>query len=174
MLSAAIGKLVAILIAALTLSVGSWHPPVSGHMSLTEVAGPASLLGSQLFLPGAPARVASYQLRLDGPVKSRVAGLFVDGFGSADVTRSPRCTAADPAAGFDVAISEGGVQLFAGRLSQLAREHGSAPDVLPLSQGRLVPGQVVTVQVSVELDRAADNRYMGCSLAGDMSWYAAQ
>ena len=139
-------------------------------VSPTRQAACATLFdGSAGLFPGGPAIERSLTVTWHGNGHAASAfGLFVDNFTSHDARSQAGCTAADPAARLDLSVSQDGTVLYAGTLSEFARDHGSAPHALPAQRdsGRF--------SIAVSLDRAADNSYMGCVSTADLVWTASQ
>ena len=70
-----------------------------------------------------------------------------------------------------VSVVRDGSSVFEGSLSSLATHADSASMA---SIGRLAAGGVANLTVTVKLDRAADNSYMGCVSKADFVWFAAE
>lgn len=177
-------KVAPLLLAAIALlhtGAGDGLAADSG-LGLTNVSGqagdctvPARLTacatlfdGSATIFPGGPAVERSVTVTWHGSTRPSSFGLHLDHFSSRDARSQPGCTAADPAAKLDLAVSQDGVLLYAGTLSGFHREHGAAPDALPLR------GDSGRFTISVAMDRSADNSYMGCVSTTDLVWIASQ
>ena len=120
--------------------------------------------------PGGPAEVASVTLGYHGGASSRF-GVYLAHFVSRDRRSSATCQADDPAARLTLTILDSsGRSLYSGHLSDFAAAHHDAPSLFRLPALR--DGQEVTYTLTVALDAAADNAYMGCSTATDIAWLA--
>jgi hypothetical protein len=134
----------------------------------TRLAACARLFdGSGVLFPGGPAVERSVTVTYHGGHASGF-GLYLDQFTSRDGRSQPGCTTADPADKLDLAVSQDGRLLYQGTLSDFHREHGTAPDALPLH------GDSGRFTISVAMERSADNTYMGCVSTTDLVWIASQ
>jgi len=127
--------------------------------------------GGQALYPGGPSETASLTLDYRGSKPAAQAGLFLEHFVSRAPGSDSACTAADPAAMLLVSVVRDGSSVFEGSLSSLATHADSASMA---SIGRLAAGGVANLTVTVKLDRAADNSYMGCVSKADFVWFAAE
>lgn len=153
----------------------------SGLRCTTAVAGrvcPALFDSSQPLWPGGPAQSRSLTLTYLGSKPSSAAGLYLAHYGFWAASSGPLCSAADPGAGFDFAVSANGMTLYRGTLADFAANHSDPASRLALpgragQPDRWSPGDSETVTLSVALDRAAGNQFMTCSATTDFVWYAA-
>jgi len=152
--------------------VGPGCSAVSGGQSCGDLFAGAGRLAS-----GVPAEVSQSMLTFNGTVSSRAAGLYVDRFASRGAGSDAVCTAADPASKFDFTVTANGRVLYQGTLAGFAASHAdpSSRLSLPGASGQLdrwAPGDTVAVDLSVSLDRSADNSYMGCTTDTQFTWFA--
>ena len=134
----------------------------------TRLAACAPLFdGTGVLFPGGPAVERSVTVTYHGGHASAF-GLYLDQFTSREARSQPGCTTADPADKLDLAITQDGRLLYQGTLSSFHREHGTAPDALPLH------GDSGRFTISVAMERSADNSYMGCVSTTDLVWIASQ
>ncbi len=145
--------------------------PFSPVLTNLDGSGPLFSSGAS-YLPGAAPEVRTAHVRLDGSGAAAAPGFFVTGYAPRLPASAPSCTATDPGDRFQVTVAEAGTTLFRASLASLAAEHGTAPTRVGLGSWR--PGQVREFTISVGLDAAAGNSYMGCVLTAGLAWYAAQ
>ncbi|HEY8738677.1 MAG TPA: hypothetical protein VIO62_16730 [Candidatus Dormibacteraeota bacterium] len=127
--------------------------------------------GGQALYPGSPSESASLTLDYQGTKPAAQAGLFLEHFVSHSSGSDAACTAADPASMLRVTVLRDGSVAFQGSLSALATHADSAGMT---SIGRLAAGGTAHLTVTVSMDRAADNSYMGCVSKADFVWFAAE
>jgi hypothetical protein len=127
--------------------------------------------GGQALYPGGPSQSASLTLDYQGAKPSAQAGLFLQHFVSHTSGSGATCTAADPASMVQLTVVRDGSVVFAGSLTALAAHADSAGMT---SIGRLAAGGTAHLTVTVSMDRAADNSYMGCVSKADFVWFAAE
>jgi hypothetical protein len=135
----------------------------------TRLAACATLFdGSGMLFPGGPAVERSLTVTWHGSSHPSAFGLYFDKFTSRDVRSQPGCTTLDPTDKLDLTVTQDGRLLYQGTLSSFHREHGSAPDALPLH------GDSGRFTISVAMEQSADNSYMGCVSTTDLVWIASQ
>ena len=127
--------------------------------------------GAQTLYPGGPSESASLTLDYQGTRPAAQAGLFLQHFVSHSPGSDAACTAADPASMLLVTVLRDGSVAFEGSLSALATHADSAGMA---SIGRLEAGGTAHLTVTVSLDSAAGNTYMGCLSKADFVWFAAE
>jgi hypothetical protein len=127
--------------------------------------------GEQALYPGGPSQSASLTLDYQGTRPAAHAGLFLRHFVSRATGSDAACTAADPASMLRLTVVRDGSAVFDGSLSALAAHADSAGMA---SIGRLAAGGTAHLTVTVSMDRAADNSYMGCLSKADFVWLAAE
>jgi hypothetical protein len=127
--------------------------------------------GSQPLYPGAPPITRTVTLTYQGSQKAGVGGLYIGSFVSRSATSAPLCTAADPAAGFELSVAADGQSLYQGSLSDFAAAHSDASNLLPL-RSSWRSGESVAVTLAVTMPRSAGNEFMGCVSAADFIWTA--
>lgn len=186
MLLAAV-KLASPLIAALLLFAGSMTNAFgSQQLTMTNVAGAAGDcttaasggVCATLFPAGAllaPGRTLSRQVTIGyhGGAPTHEFGVYATDYVSRAAASAAFCTAADPAAKLNLAISEAGRPLYNGTLAAFAESHSSPETLLMVGGGRWTNGETATFDFSVSLDESADNSYMGCVSRAGLAWYAA-
>jgi hypothetical protein len=174
------GAVFAIATAALATTASAGSTPGGGALvqhgaqcsstGLTQVCS-GLFDGGQALYPGGPAETASLTLNYQGSKPAAQAGLFLQHFVSHAPGSDAACTAADPAAMLRVSVVRDGASVFEGSLSSLAAHSDSAGMA---SIGRLAAGGFANLTVTVKMDRAADNSYMGCVSKADFVWFAAE
>lgn len=127
--------------------------------------------GGQALYPGGPSQSASLTLDYQGAKPSAQAGLFLAHFVSHTSGSGATCTAADPASMLQLTVVRDDSVVFAGSLTALAAHADSAGMT---SIGRLAAGGTAHLTLTVSMDRAADNSYMGCVSKADFVWFAAE
>lgn len=188
--AATLGKLAAaaVALAAATLAINAQAGFVGTRPSLTQsrpgctttATGQAcvALFGAdQTLAPGGPAVSRQLDLTFNGSKSSTAAGLYFNNFSSRGSASDPICTAPDPASKFDFTVSAEGQVLYRGTLAGFAASHHDPASRLALpgrsgSADHWAPGDSVTITLAVELDRSADNQYMGCTTGTDFVWFA--
>jgi len=180
LLGKVVGAVAAIATAALATTASAGLNPGGGalvqHGAQCSSAGLTQVCsglfdGGQALYPGGPAEAASLTLDYRGTKPAAQASLFLQHFVSHAPGSDSACTAADPAAMLLVSVVRDGSSVFEGSLSSLATHADSASMA---SIGRLAAGGVANLTVTVKLDRAADNSYMGCVSKADFVWFAAE
>jgi hypothetical protein len=151
---------------------GSRCHAVTGGQLCSDLFG-----GQGPLAPGGPAVMRQVALTFTGTTGSRSAGLYVGGYSSRGASSDPVCTASDPASKFDFTVSAGGRELYRGTLAGFAAGHHdpSTRLALPGDSGvldRWAPGDTVTVDLAVSLDRSADDSDMGCTTDTQFTWFA--
>ena len=134
-----------------------------------------SFSGGSPMAPGGPAEVRATVLSLNGGGIKTVVGLYFQGFASRGPASDRSCSAADPAAKFDLSVSVNGHVLYQGTLADFAATHFSPHSQLPVPgpSGHWAPGQTVQVRMGVKLDQSADNSHVGCVTDTDIVWLAS-
>lgn len=127
--------------------------------------------GSKLLYPGAPPLTRSLSLTYAGPRVAMLGGLFLSEFTSRAAQSSSLCTAADPAAGFELTVTASGRTIYGGSLSDFAAEHSDSGHVLSLRDGWR-PGESVPVTLAVTMPDWVGNEYEGCASAATFAWFA--
>ena len=168
-------------VAAGSTAQAAFHP---GAVALTASAAGCSQAaagsecsrlfdGGQVLYPGSAPITRDVTVNYTGFRTSSDAGLFLTHFASRSTKSSAYCTALDPASMLDLVISSGGSVLYQGPLSAFAAQHSDPSTLLALGAGHLTPGTSLTVTMSVSMNRAAGNAYMGCATDTDFAWFAA-
>jgi hypothetical protein len=184
------GRLTAVVagLAAAVIAVNAQAAFSGGVPTLTQSGAACSAVkggqtcgdlfaGAGVLAPGGPAEVRQAVLTFNGTGPSRAAGLYLEHFASRGAASDPVCTAADPASKFDFTVSANGQVLYQGTLSAFAATHLDPSSRLSLpgrtgQPDRWTPGDTVAVDLSVSLDRSADNSYMGCTADTQFTWFA--
>jgi hypothetical protein len=180
-------KLLGPLAAAAALLAHSSLGLAQGTIGLTNVAGRAGdcaaptrasvcaalFDGTSPLFPGGPAQVKQVRIAYSGDRPAHSLGLYLDHFASRAPASQAMCRAADPADALDIRVAEGDQVLYEGPLSDLATVHGAPQSMLDLP-GPWSGGQPHTFSISVVLDGAAGNAYMGCVSTADFVWLASQ
>lgn len=157
-------------------SAGDCPAPVSNAVCAALFHG-----GPPLY-PGGPAQTASVTVGYHAGQATSAFGLYLPNLVSHAAQSSPLCSAADPASMLDLDIQQGGRTVYTGTLSAFGTAHHDPASMFHLAGGRDGSGALdrwqngdqSTFTISVSLDRAAGNAYMGCVSAADIAWLAAQ
>lgn len=179
-----VGSVAALAVAAIAAgssAQASFHP---GAVSLTATAAGCSPAatgsecsrlfdGGQVLFPGSAPITRSITVSYAGDRSSTEAGLYLTHFTSRATRSGAGCTAADPGSMLTLTVSLGGTVLYEGTLSAFAATHADPTTLVTINGGRLNPGQAVTLTMSIAMNRAADNSYMGCASDTNFAWYAA-
>lgn len=133
--------------------------------------------GSEVMWPGKPPEQATVGIKYTGSA-THVFGVYFSKFASRSTLSGAYCTTADPADKMNLVIAQAGRIVYQGTLSQFAAAHHDPSSVLVLNggrdgagqPGRWASGDASSFQISVGLDRSADNPYMSCVTTADIAW----
>lgn len=136
--------------------------------------------GTPLY-PGGPAQTASLTVGYHAGTTTSNFGVYIPTFASRAATSATVCQAADPASKLDLVITQGSQTVYDGTLSDFAQAHRDPASMLHLAGGhngagvldQWHDGDQSTFTIKVNLDKAADNPYMGCVSSADIAWLAA-
>lgn len=138
--------------------------------------------GASPLYPGGPAQSAEVTVTYHASSPTASFGVYLTNFSARAAESAPYCSASDPASMLDLTIRQGARTIYQGTLSAFALTHSAPTSMLHLAGGRDGAGSLdrwhdgdsSTFTISVSLDRAADNAYMGCASTADIAWLAAQ
>lgn len=138
--------------------------------------------GASPLYPGGPAEKAQVTITYRASNATSSFGLYLSKFAARAPQSAAVCSAADPASMLDLTVRQGATTIYQGSLSAFAAAHSGPTSMLHLAGGhdgsgaadRWQNGDSSSFSISVALDRAADNAYMGCASTADIDWMAAQ
>lgn len=154
-------------VAATTAGATRIDPGGTPRIAVSGLTGP-SLLPAGTLLPGDTVTTTA-SVAYVGTGRASELGIEAVHFLSRSPASDPSCTAADPASKLTLTVRTAGSILFEGTMTEFARSHGS-PDAMLALPGPWISGRAHAVTITVGLDRAADNAYMGCVSRADLNW----
>lgn len=179
-----IGSAAAIGVAAIAAGSTAQATFHSGPVALTATAAGCSqgaagsecsrlFDGGQVLYPGSAPITRNVSVSYSGDRSSSEAGLYLTHYATKATRSGSTCTATDPGSMLNLLISENGIVLYQGTLSAFAAAHADPSTLLALHGGHLSPGAVLTLTMSVSMNRAADNAYMSCATDTNFAWFAS-